>query len=86
MNLGRGEIYELSDLDLARALYQAAKDAPRVLRNDWEREFARGIEDAYVKFNSLTWKQRKSARMILIRLVEEIQRRAEVRAPVKANT
>lgn len=82
MSLGRGEIYELSDLDLARALYQAAADAPSVLRNDWEREFARGIEEAYVKFNSLTWKQRKAAREILLRLVDEMQRREDVRAPI----
>jgi hypothetical protein len=82
MNLGREEIYGLSDLDLVRALCTAAREAPSIFRTDWERGFARGTEESYVRNNSLTWKQRKCVRQILIRLVEETQRRAEVRAPV----
>jgi hypothetical protein len=75
----KGDIYLLKDRELARALYLAAKDVPHLLRNDWERDFAKGIEEAYVKFGGFTWKQRRCARQLLIRIAANLARRAEVR-------
>lgn len=77
--MNKTDIYRLQDGELARALFLAAKDVPHLLRNDWEREFTKGIEEAYVKFGGLTWKQRRCCRMLLIRITETIARRAEVR-------
>jgi hypothetical protein len=73
------DIYLLKDDELARALFLAAKKVPHLLQNDWERDFTTGIEEAYVKFGGLTWKQRRAARDILKRITTNLARRAEVR-------
>jgi hypothetical protein len=78
--LSRIAVYKLDDLELAQALHHMSKDALSILRSDWERNFAQGIQEAYVKFGGLTWKQRKVAREVLCRLVEEVQRRATVQS------
>ena len=75
----RDDVYKLLDGELARALYLAAKDAPTLLQNDWERAFTHGIEEGYVRYGKLTWKQRKAARGILLRIVLRHNRRVEVR-------
>lgn len=72
-------VYRLSDGELARALYLAARDVPHLLKSAWESGFVRGIEEGYVKFGRLTWKQRRACRRILARIAEILDRRATVR-------
>lgn len=77
--MNKTDIYRLQDSELARALFLAAQDVPHLLQNDWERDFTRGTEEAYVKFGGLTWKQRRCCRQLLIRITVNLARRAEVR-------
>ena len=78
----KNDIRLLTDAELARALYllQLTELAGRpLLKDDWERNFVTGIEEAYVKFGSLTWRQRRRARVILERVATCLERVTEIR-------
>lgn len=76
------DLYRMSDGELASALFKFSQSeiAEVLLRNQWEKDFAKGIEEAYVRYGKLTWKQRKSAREIVWRFIERANRRLEVRS------
>ena len=77
VHLSKVQVYQLDDSELVMALRRFAKStaAERLLRNRWEREFTGGIAEQYIENGCLTWKQRRQARLIVLRLVEESARR-----------
>ena len=73
-------IYDLSDEDLVReiAVLDVALLPPTQLTGmnekppltDWESSFLSGVQTAWVQYASLTWKQRKQARLLLLKVSE----------------
>ena len=84
--LSKAEVYGLEDGELCRVLmmFQASPAAASILATPWERRFAEGVADYYVRKGGLTWQQRRAARGIVCKFVEEQARRAEVQVPVCA--
>jgi hypothetical protein len=63
-----GPAYDLDDGELVRAVKIILDRKPEAL-NDWEREFAAGIDRSYVRSGGLSWKQRKAARIMVDRVM-----------------
>jgi hypothetical protein len=66
----RADIYSMKDADLVRALTKVlARPITSIPLSDWERGFCDGAARAWAKYGGLTWKQRKEARYLLIRVL-----------------
>ena len=78
MKITQQDIYELSDEELCAALIRfSTMPLESHLLNPKEREMATGFREAYIRYGGLTWKQRQTARYIISRNTERLQRSKE---------
>jgi hypothetical protein len=66
----RDDVYGLEDADLAKGLMKLlARPTELAPLTAWEKSFCQGAATSWAKYGALTWKQRKTAREVLIRVL-----------------
>lgn len=71
------KVRDLSDEDLVKGI---AELCGRDLQlTEWEKGFAEGLPDHWVKCGALTWKQRRAARRLLEKLVTRANRATTIK-------
>lgn len=66
--MATGPAYHLDDPELVRALSEMVQRIPHTL-NDWERDFAASLPAQFTRSGWLSWKQRRTARRIIDRVM-----------------
>lgn len=75
----RFDVYGLNDADLTKGVVKlVGSNLDSAALNEWERSFGEGIGKAWAKYGSLTWKQRREARRILIKGLARLLRAGHV--------
>lgn len=83
----RLSVYAMSDAQLVQALLEFAKASeelrPILFRDSWEEDFVRGVRGWFVLAGTLSWKQRKVARTIVLRNYERLKRSAGLEGKIR---
>ncbi len=81
----RGDVWALADGELATRLRDLSEQEWTVnFLSDFQKAFAANVVEVYVKWGGLTWKQRKTARFMVLELLGRQSRRAETLTVSKA--
>lgn len=74
------KVVDLSDDGLVKAAVLVSKrgEALDLNLSGWEAAFLVGLPDFWTRYGSISWKQRKHARAILTKAIEELERRDEM--------
>lgn len=74
------DVWELTDRGLMRACVLVSRHRLfDVLQlSNWERKFLAECPNKFASFGSISWKQRKTAREVLTKIINELERRKEL--------
>lgn len=76
----QADIYGLTDYELARGITKLiARPVASVPLDAWERQFCEGAAKAWARYHDFTWKQRREARRVLLRVLVIVVRGGLVR-------
>lgn len=76
----RQDIYDLEDRDLTRGITKLlARPLATAPLTEWEHSFCDGAARSWARYGELSWKQRRSARQLLLRVLSIAIRHAQVR-------
>lgn len=72
------DVYDLSDEALVKAVVDL--QGRNLSLTDFEKDFVSGLADFWVQKGAITWRQRRTARRLLIALIARAERAKTVRS------